>query len=272
MLDNTGLETIRQQVCAGEKYAGIEQGLVTRLIQEEAAKGRNGRELVKAVRSRLHQSAAVYRLSSLELDQLIPTLQALPRDLHAPEVKNFCTASMRLHQSSLERLASINEFFQTTLQSIAPVTSILDLACGLNPLAVSWMPLGKDFTYIACDIFSDQLGLLDAFFAHFAIDGHTAMLDLTRETPTQSAQVTFVLKTLPCLEQLSRNIGPRLLEAVPSDHILVSFPARSLGGKNKGMLKNYEQQFMELLKPGAWDFERFIFPNELAFLLHRKGA
>ena len=68
-------------------------------------------------------------------------LGSLPTDLHNPQVKDFCLERMRGHASTQERLPILEEFFQTTLASIAPVESVLDLACGLNPLALPWMPL-----------------------------------------------------------------------------------------------------------------------------------
>ncbi len=263
-------DAIRQQVLAGEKYARLDPALVERIIREELSKNRSGRELVKAVRSKLHQTAAVYRLGQLDAENLLLRLDALPSDLYQAQTTAFCLDAMKLHQSTLERLEFIDAFFQTTLQSIQPVRSILDLACGLNPLALPWMPSAPDLVYHACDIFTDQMAFIERFFQHFRISGQTYLTDLTDSIPQVSAEVTFLLKTIPCLEQLSRNIGQRLIDSIPSAHILVSYPARSLGGRNIGMVKHYEHQFLQLIDPQRWEIERFLFPNELVFFIHRK--
>ena len=71
------------------------------------------------------------------------------------------------------------------------------------------------------------------------------------------------------LEHLDRRIGPRLLETIPAENILVSFPVRSLGGREKGMAVNYEQRFQGMIAGSNWQVQRFEFPTELAFLLTR---
>jgi 16S rRNA (guanine(1405)-N(7))-methyltransferase len=78
-----------------------------------------------------------------------------------------------------------------------------------------------------------------------------------------------LLKTIPCLEQIDKAIGPRLLDQVPAEHLLVSFPAQSLGGRSKGMVQNYEAHFREMLAGKPWRAQRFEFSTELAFLLSR---
>ena len=82
-------------------------------------------------------------------------------------------------------------------------------------------------------------------------------------------QVAFLLKTLPCLEQLDKGISPKLLDAVPADYLLISYPIRSLGGRAKGMGKTYETQFEKLMANRNWQVERFEFKTELAFLVKK---
>ena len=52
-----------------------------------------------------------------------------------------------------------------------------------------------------------------------------------------------------------------------ADHVLVSYPAQSLGGKGKGMRANYEAQFSELVAGKGWTIRRYDFATELAFLI-----
>ena len=132
-------------------------------------------------------------------------------DLHSPSVAQFCRDTMRNHASTRERLLVLETFFQETLKSIAPVHSILDVACGLNPLALPWMPVSAELSYLACDIYEDMVGFLNGFFAVVEVNGHAEVCDLIGQTPSQPVQVAFVLKTLPCLEQVDKNIAQRLL-------------------------------------------------------------
>lgn len=174
---------------------------------------------------------------------------------------------MEVHTSTAERLPILGEFFKTTLAPIAPVSSILDLACGLNPLAIPWMPLSNEFKYLACDIYCDMMGFIQSFFYHFLICGKAFPADIIDAGPTQTSQVAFLLKALPCLEQLDKAIGAHLLENIQADHILISFPVRSLGGHHKGMPNFYRNHFFELVAGKNWKIHEFSFDTELAFLV-----
>jgi 16S rRNA (guanine(1405)-N(7))-methyltransferase len=90
--------------------------------------------------------------------------------------------------------------------------------------------------------------------------------------PPEKVEVAFLLKTIPCLEQIDRSAGLRLLEAVNADHVLVSFPVRSLGGFDKGMADHYKARLRELLAGKDWPVKRFEFATELAFLVDKRGA
>ncbi|MGZ3612068.1 MAG: 16S rRNA methyltransferase, partial [Ktedonobacteraceae bacterium] len=61
----------------------------------------------------------------------------------------------------------------------------------------------------------------------------------------------------------------RLLESINADHLVVSFPARSLGGKSKGMAANYESRFYKLVEHEPWSIQRLEFPGELVFLVSK---
>ncbi len=176
---------------------------------------------------------------------------------------------MQAHSSTQERLPFIEEFFHTTLANLAPVESVLDLACGLNPLALPWMPVAEKAQYLGCDIFNDMTGFLNQFINHFGVEGAFETCDLTQLKFSKHAQVAFLLKTLPCLEQLAKGISPQLLDAIPADYLLISYPIRSMSGRAKGMGRTYETQFENLTQARNWCMERFEFKTELAFLVKK---
>ena len=82
--------------------------------------------------------------------------------------------------------------------------------------------------------------------------------------------MALILKTIPCLEQLDKTAGLRLLETIQAEHILVSFPVHSLGGRSKGMVENYEARFHALVQGKRWAIQRFEFATELAFLVTKE--
>jgi hypothetical protein len=70
---------------------------------------------------------------------------------------------------------------------------------------------------------------------------------------------------------VDKTISQRLLDGIPAEHMLVSFPVASLGGRGKGMSENYEAHFMQLTAGRGWRIRRFDFSSELAFLVSRGG-
>jgi len=267
MDSDTRTSDLLAKVLEKPKYRSIHPRLIASLIQEEMAKQRGEKEILKAVTGKLHQVGAAYFQRKPEYEKWSRRLAELPKDFHSSEVKTYCEEIMRSHSSTSERLPILERFFSETLASIAPVESVLDLACGLNPLASAWMPLANDVQYYGCDIFSDMTCFINDFFAHMNMAGRFTTCDLTEMHFPQSAQVAFLLKTLPCLEQIDKGVGADLLECIPANHLLISYPVRSLGGRAKGMGKTYETQFNELSAAKGWKFERFEFASELAFLV-----
>jgi 16S rRNA (guanine(1405)-N(7))-methyltransferase len=269
MADEDRLEEMIRQVCAGARYRELDPGLVRRLTILELAKGRSSKETVKAVRNKLHQVGGAYQEDGIAYDRWSAALELLPPTFSAPETQNFCRAMMRQHASTRERLGIVENFYQQTLAPLGPIHSVLDLACGLNPLCAPWMPLAPDAQYWACDVYQDMTTFLCRFFAHMQLKGGAEMCDLVQGCPQKPVQLVLLLKTIPCLEQVDKQVGARLLDNLPGEHALISFPARSLGGRSKGMVQNYEAHFETLTAGRNWRIQRFEFSSELAFLCSR---
>lgn len=263
------LEELARQVQALEKYRHITTDLVKDLLARELAKRPGSREAVKAVRNKLHQVGGAYQERPLPYQTWLAELAALPVDLHDPVVLSYLQRILPAHASTRERVPILSRFFHDCLSEIGEVSSVLDIACGLNPLAIPWMPLKPGFSYNAVDIYADMADFLNQYFAHFNINGSTLLADVTKTIPAVDVELTLVLKTIPCLEQLDKDAGSRVLDNIQSPNILVSFPARSLGGRTKGMVGFYEQRFHALVMGKPWRISRFEFPGELAFLIRK---
>lgn len=263
------LETIVSSILKKKKYDQINAGLVRSIAKKELTNRGNLKEAQKATTSKLHQIGSAYFQQKIDYVNFKARLAALPRDIQAPALRQFCLKVMAVHTSSLERLDILDIFFRETLQSLSPVQSVWDLACGLNPFALSWMPLAEQATYTAYDIYCDVCGFVQLFFDHTRRNGKALCLNVLDNIPQQEVQVAFILKSLPCLEQIEKNIGRPLLEKIPAKYILVSYPIHSLGGKSKGMRKNYVAQFEQTIANTQWKVTRFDFVTELAFLIEK---
>lgn len=268
-MDEALVTTILSDVCKNKRYQFIEEGLIRNIIISEINKGRSKKETVKQVRAKLHQIGGAYQELSIPYQDWSDKLHQLQSDLKSPELINFCQSAMLFHRSTKERLPILPSFYTKIFSEIGPIHSILDLACGLNPLTLPWMILPDNYEYCACDIYSDMIGFLNAFFTHTNIHGTAFLCDLTTTIPDQQVDVVFAFKTIPCLEQVDKNIGLRLLSEINAPNIFVSFPVQSLGGHEKGMRSNYRQHLFDLIEGKNWKLKEYLFSTELVFLIQK---
>lgn len=267
--DADRLDELVRLVRENEKYAAIDLQLIRALGTAELQKRGSLKEAVKSTRNKLHQVGSAYQEKTIPYSAWQKELASLPANLNDTSVQSFLRRCMQMHASTQERLTIQQTFFKEVLAGLAPLHSILDLACGLNPLNLPWMPAASDLEYYACDIYADMLAFLNTFFTAFAVSGQAFTCDLTQTIPQQPAQLALLLKTLPCLEQIDRQASLRLLKGLQTENILVTFPAHSLGGRSKGMVQNYSDHFDQLVAGKSWHITRFEFPGELAFLIRK---
>jgi 16S rRNA (guanine(1405)-N(7))-methyltransferase len=276
------LDQLVAEVHASARYRAVAEPLVRSLGERELAKRRGLKEAIKATKNKLHQVAGAY-VDEPRYDAWLMELRSVwddtSEDAAAQEAHRRAALRrvMGRHASTRERLPILDQFYAQTLASLGPIRSVIDVACGLNPLALRWLRLADDADYFACDIYDDMTAFLNGYFALEAAHGRAGLRaraetrDVIASPPEQRAQLALILKAIPCLEQVDKTAGERLLRAVRADHLLVSFPAHSLGGRNKGMIENYEDRFHDLLEntgvgAGA-EVTRFAFATELAFLV-----
>jgi 16S rRNA (guanine(1405)-N(7))-methyltransferase len=134
-------------------------------------------------------------------------------------------------------------------------------------MAIPWMPLPAGVIYYAYDMYADLAAFLNRSFKILGIHGEASACDVVQHMPSLQADLALILKSLPCLEQLDKAAGRRLLESIRAEHLLVSFPVRSLGGKDKRMSRNYEEHLRTIVATESWSVQRFEFATELAFLI-----
>jgi 16S rRNA (guanine(1405)-N(7))-methyltransferase len=166
-----------QAVQSSQKYAAISGAMIRSIGLRELAARRNLKEAIKATKNKLHQVAGAYLDARLPYDDWLALLGAAAARqgdketrrqadvaiddsqslIFNSQFRQACLTIMRYHASTRERLPILESFYATTLASLGPVRSVLDLACGFNPLALPWMPLAPDTRYPASDIYADMI-------------------------------------------------------------------------------------------------------------------
>ena len=273
------LERALATLLAARKYRTVHSGLARAIVSTELAKGRSLKEAVKATKNQLHQSAAVYMRRNLKYDDALRQLQsAVSAAQHQPDnlahcdnaaVREHLRRLMSAHASTYERLPQLDTFYRQLFQLLPSVQSVLDIACGLHPLARPWMPLPPDAPYHAIDIFADQVDFLNSFFSIMGYAGAAVQRNALEDMSTPAADIAFLLKTLPCLEQIETGAGERLLHQIDAPILIVSFPNHSLAGRKQGMAQHYAAGFESLISNAGWQAQSLTYPSEQVYIVRK---
>ena len=186
-------------------------------------------------------------------------------------LKTTCRQVLGCHTSTAERLPFMDRLYADLFSRIPPPTSVLDLCAGLQPFAIPWMTLAPGCRYEAWDIDTRTIELVNRFFsAH--VPGATAVAqDLLADTAPLEADLVILLKSLTTLEHQEKGAGRAVLARIRARHVLVSFPATSLGGRDVGMRQNYADSWEPVMKELNFSLEMSEYPNEVLYLLTRHG-
>lgn len=261
------LSQLFQAIQNSPKYRHIHPGLIKRIGTEELKKGRKLKDAIKAAKNKLHQVGGAYLDQKQDYDKWLAELKASSND--PAELKVTCRKIMQHHTSTKERLPILEDFYESIFAQLPKIHSVLDVACGFNPLSIPWMSLAKGAKYFACDIYQDMVAFIDGVIPLFGLNSKAEQCDVITSPPTQQVDLALILKTIPCLEQVDKHAGKRLLDTINAKYLVVSFPAKSLGGKEKGMVENYGERFGALVEGRGWEVKRFEFDEELIFLVRK---
>ncbi len=258
-----------EAVLASSKYKHIDTDFIRYIGNQELLRHRNLKEAIKATKNKLHQVGGAYQTNALHYALWLDELKFAKRSGDEKHFRETCRWIMQHHASTRERLPFLEQFYDTIFAHLPPINSIIDLASGLHPFGIPWMSLNERVQYIAYDIYEDMIDFLNENLAFLPVRGSAEVRDVIHACPTLKVDVAFILKAIPCLEQVDKSAGLHLLEAVNADYLVVSFPVHSLGGKQKGMIPNYESRFYKQVEHKHWSIQRFEFPGELVFLVSK---
>ncbi len=267
--DYQQIDNLVEAVLRSSKYKSIDSAFIRYIGTQELARRHNLKEAIKSTKNKLHQVGGAYQENTPRYALWLDELKRASRSANREHFFEACKWIMSHHSSTRERLPILDQFYSTLLAGLPPINSVIDIASGLHPLAIPWMNLSEHTQYYAYDIYEDMINFLNGCMALMPVRGYGKTCDVIHNCPAQKVDIAFLLKAIPCLEQVDKSAGIRLLESINADRIVVSFPAHSLGGKNKGMVTNYEASFYEQVAHKPWSIQRFAFPGEQVFLVSK---
>ncbi|MCL2217969.1 MAG: hypothetical protein FWB91_13260 [Defluviitaleaceae bacterium] len=254
------------------KYSMLYPPLVERILAEEAS----AKDPLKAAKTRLHQLYGAYVQGNTH--KKAAALLKATNDL-SEITEETIKAILRLHDSTKERLADLGDFYEFIAAHVCQkasgrVETIMDLGCGFNPFSVPLMPgpLRKSLqSYHAYDIDMRTKDILNRFFSALGLPPGADCADLALATPPEKADVAFLLKLLPVLEAQSPGRGFQLAREINTCFLVITYPLKSLSGREKGMGRNYSAAFERAAADGTMGqiIAQKRFGNELVYILRK---
>jgi 16S rRNA (guanine(1405)-N(7))-methyltransferase len=262
----SSLEKTISAVASSKKYGSICADTIRRIATRELAAHGTVKAATKATKRRLHQIYGAFE-GEVDYEEAYRQLEAAYQAGSDDEIKTACRQLLVLHSSTRERLPILEEFYGAIFGLTGLPNSILDLGCGLNPLAWPWMGLSAGVRYLALDIDRARVRFLNQYLALAGLEPLARCQDVLSQPPFGEADLALILKLSPTLERQEAGATLRLIEQIRVPYVVVSFAVASLGGREKGMAEQYQAQFVDWLDGHQWPVETLTFETELAFVV-----
>lgn len=265
------VEAIVSEIMQSPKYKDkqIAQATIRDLILMEMGHYKKEKELVKAVRKKLHRIVAAYlgdpdyAAAALELSQAAQTGSAA-------QLRDVCVRLLEVHLSTRERLPIYDQFYAGIFQVTGRPAALIDVACGLNPLSFPWMDLPPTTRYYAYDINRQRIDLLNHAFSLQGLAPLARVQDVLVDPPQEQADVAFLFKEVHRLEARQRGASLRLLEALPTRWIAVSLPTQNSTGHHD-LRERHRQLLAAIIAGKPWTTTELEFESELVFCLDKQS-
>ncbi len=260
---------VRQEIVLrlreSSKYRDLSEDALRRIADWAAVRHRAPREAVKAAKRKLHQVYGAY-LSPGGLSRVEALVRALAPSAPEEALRETCLQVQALHASTAERVSILEDFYGALFREIGRPGVILDLACGLSPFALPWMGLGPETEYRAVDLDHRLISVVNDFLGRAGRSPTALCGDILTSPPEGGADVVFLLKAVPCLEQQEKGAGGRLLRGLRARWAVVSFPARTLGGRDKGMGLHYDRFMARTVEELGIVARKMAYPSEVFYV------
>jgi 16S rRNA (guanine(1405)-N(7))-methyltransferase len=265
-MEENNLFEIVSKLKESRKYKNICDETLYRMAEWALERHKNPKQAIKTAKRKLHQVYGAYfgQINMAAIEKLIDDLPPCNED---ELLRDACKQILQCHSSTRERFPETGNLYYNLFQKVGQPSKIIDLACGLNPFTWPWMDLKSDTIYHAIDIDYRLVFYINKFFSHMGIAGSALCHDILTSTPKTESDVVFLLKALPGIEQQKKGSSIKLLKALRTHYIVVSFPIKSLGSREKGMQQYYGNFMDQLINELDSPVEIMNLSNEVFYII-----
>ena len=245
-------EAILEKLQATKKYSDVCPDTLKRIAAECAAKYKKPKDAEKAAKEALHGITGAFMDAAL--------LKSARQLLENGDIEG----ALKLHSSTRERMP-LDSFYSELFAYTGRPASVLDLACGMNPVYLG--SIGINVTGV--DISGAQIRLMNEWAEAAGAPVKCYVGDALCENfiPEGTWDLTLVMKLLPVIENQRKGAAKALLEAISTPLVAVTFPTRTMGGRKVGMEQHYTEWFESIIPEKYTIRDRYICNFELVYIL-----
>src|SRR3990172_3991453 len=248
-------ENIIKKIKEKKELSGIDSSIVKQHLDSYLAKNKLSlgnlsppqlKIVVRDIRENLRKNVGRFKASFKDRRKLLE--------------KNDINGLLKTHSSTKERFDFYPKL-KAIIKKLAP-HSILDLGCGINPLALA----EPGVRYYAADINLDDLEIVNLFFKKNKIEGNAFFCDLNNigSCKIPKTDLTLVFKVFDILGEKDFETAMQVMEKINSKNIIVSFSTRTISGKR--MNRPRRVWFEKLLNSILYKFEVLASDNEVFYI------
>ena len=263
------LEEFIDQIIDSKKYrdSGLNRDTIRDLLLQEAPQHQSSKKLLKSVKRKLHNIVAPY-LGEPIYDTLTNQLAQIDTpSANSSEIKAFCKTVLAEHASTKERLPHLEEFYGSLFEEIGKPKILLDLACGLHPLAFSWMGLPLTTQYHAYDIIQPRIAFINYFFRTLGLNPLAENRDILVRPPKIRADLALILKEAHRMEKRQPGCNKALWASLDVETLAVSLPTQNLSGTHSLLVQHRALVYTNL--PEKRSVDELLFEDEIVFLIRK---
>ena len=264
--DAEALERVLAELRRSRRYRDVCEAVARRAAEDALARsGGEVRAAAKRAKRALHQIYGAFVPAPLRAEHWLAELEA---SLAAgADVRDVLREILAAHASTRERLPVLGRFYAEIFAATGRPRRVLDLGCGLAPLAAPWMGLEPGARYVGVELEHGLVRFVAAALELLGVDAEIRAQDLLAPAPLPESDVAFALKLWPTLEQQGPGRAAELLGRVHAAHIVASFPRRSLGGRGgKALERAPAEAFLTWAGRERGAVKTLEFPDELVYV------
>ena len=255
-------DAMLEKLLSSKKYRDICPDTVRRVWADCCAKYKKAKDAEKAAREALHGITGAF-MTPEEARQITYDMHAW----YCDPTDHGLERILSRHASTRERLpiADMDALYGRVFEITGRPRSVLDLACGVNPVYLG----ARGIETLGVDISGQAVGAVNYFGETYGQPVSAVCADLLcpGAIPKRRFDAALLFKLLPLLERQRAGAALDVMNAVNAAFLVVSFPTRTLGGRNVGMAGQYSDWMEAHMPPRRETAGRIETRNELFFVL-----